>query len=88
MDRLREPVRRRLGLASLARSQLLEGATLAGLTIATRLRPPDSPPPIAVKADGTVSMPLSILCQRTLQGMGVAFLSRLRTEALLGSRSL
>jgi hypothetical protein len=55
LDRLREPVRRRLGLASLAMSQLLQGGTwLAGRTIAARLRPPDGPPPIAVKADGTV----------------------------------
>ena len=55
MDRLREPARRRLGLASLAMSQLLQGGTwLAGRTIAARLRPPDGPPPIAVKADGTV----------------------------------
>jgi hypothetical protein len=55
LDRLREPVRRRLGLASLAMSQLLQGGTwLAGRTIASRLRPPDGPPPIAVKADGTV----------------------------------
>jgi hypothetical protein len=55
LDRLREPVRRRLGLASLAMSQLLQGGTwLAGRTIAARLRPPDGPPPIAVQADGTV----------------------------------
>jgi Protein of unknown function (DUF1688) len=55
LDGLREPVRRRLGLASLAMSQLLQGGTwLAGRTIAARLRPPDGPPPIAVKADGTV----------------------------------
>jgi hypothetical protein len=55
LDRLREPVRRRLGLASLAMSQLLQGGTwLAGRSIAARLRPPDGPPPIAVKADGTV----------------------------------
>ena len=55
MDRLRELVRRRLGVASLAMSQLLQGGTwLAGRTIATRLRPPDGPPPIAVRADGTV----------------------------------
>jgi hypothetical protein len=55
LDRLREPVRHRLGLASLAMSQLLQGGTwLAGRTIAARLRPPDGPPPIAVKADGTV----------------------------------
>jgi hypothetical protein len=54
LDRLREPVRRRLGLASLAMSQLLQAGTwLAGRTIAARLRP-DGPPPIAVKADGTV----------------------------------
>jgi hypothetical protein len=55
LDRLREPVRRRLGLAALAMSQLLQGGTwLAGRTIAARLRPPGGPPPIAVKADGTV----------------------------------
>jgi hypothetical protein len=55
LDRLREPVRRRLGLASLAMSQLLQGGTwLAGRSIAARLRPPDGPPPLAVKADGTV----------------------------------
>ena len=55
MDGLREPVRRRLGLTSLAMSQLLQGGTwLAGRTIAARLRPPDGAPPIAVKADGTV----------------------------------
>lgn len=55
LDRLREPVRRRLGLPSLAMSQLLQGGTwLAGRTIAAQLRPPDGPPPIAVKADGTV----------------------------------
>ena len=55
LDRLREPVRRRLGLASLAMSQLLQGGTWsAGRAIAARLRPPDGPPPIAVKADGTV----------------------------------
>jgi hypothetical protein len=55
LDRLREPVRRRLGLPSLAMSQLLQGGTwLAGRSIAARLRPPDGPPPIAVRADGTV----------------------------------
>jgi hypothetical protein len=55
IDKLREPVRHRLGLASLAMSQLLQGGTwLAGRTIAARLRPPDDAPPIAVKADGTV----------------------------------
>jgi hypothetical protein len=55
LERLREPVRRRLGLASLATSQLLQGGTwLAGRTIAARLRPPDGPPPLAVRADGTV----------------------------------
>jgi hypothetical protein len=55
LDRLREPVRRRLGLASLAMSQLLQGGTwLAGRAIAARRRPPDGPPPIAVAADGTV----------------------------------
>ena len=55
LDKLREATRRRLGLPSLAMSQLLQGGTwLAGRTIAARLRPPDGPPPIAVKADGTV----------------------------------
>jgi hypothetical protein len=55
LDRLRDPVRRRLGLNSLTMSQLLQGGTwLAGRTIAARLRPPGGPPPIAVKADGTV----------------------------------
>jgi hypothetical protein len=55
MDRLRDSVRRRLGLTSFSLSQLLQGGTwLAGRTIAGRLRPPDGPPPIAVKADGTV----------------------------------
>ncbi|HLH87226.1 MAG TPA: URC4/urg3 family protein [Xanthobacteraceae bacterium] len=55
LEKLREPVRRRLGLASLAMSQLLQGGTwLAGRTIAARLRPPDGPPPISVRADGTV----------------------------------
>jgi hypothetical protein len=55
MDRLRDSVRRRLGLTSFSLSQLLQGGTwLAGRTIAGRLRPPDGAPPIAVKADGTV----------------------------------
>jgi len=55
LDRLREAVRRRLGLASLSMSQLLQGGSwLAGRTIAARLRPPDGPPPLAIKADGTV----------------------------------
>jgi hypothetical protein len=55
LDRLREPVRRRLGLASLAMSQLLQGGTWsAGRAVAMQRRPPDGLPPIAVKADGTV----------------------------------
>jgi hypothetical protein len=55
LDRLREAVRRRLGLASLSMSQLLQGGSwLAGRTIAARLRPPDGAPPLAIKADGTV----------------------------------
>jgi len=55
MDPLRDAVRRQLGLRSLAMSQLLQGGTwLAGRAIAARLRPPGGPPPIAVKADGTV----------------------------------
>jgi hypothetical protein len=55
LDRLRESVRRRLGLASLSMPQLLQGGSwLAGRTIAARLRPPDGPPPLAIRADGTV----------------------------------
>lgn len=55
MDRLREATRRRLGVASLSMSQLLQGGTWsAGRAVAAHLRPPDGPPPIAVKADGTV----------------------------------
>jgi len=55
LDRLREAVRGRLGLASLAMSQLLQGGSwLAGRTIAAHLRPPDGAPPLAIKADGTV----------------------------------
>lgn len=55
LDRLREPVRRRLGLAALSMSQLLQGGTWsAGRAIALEKRPPDGPPPIAVNADGTV----------------------------------
>ncbi len=55
LDRLREAVRPRLGLAALSMSQLLQGGSwLAGRTIAARLRPPDAPPPLAIEADGTV----------------------------------
>jgi hypothetical protein len=55
MDDLREAVRRRLGLTTLTMSQFLQGGTWsAGRAIAARLRPPDGPPPISVKADGTV----------------------------------
>jgi hypothetical protein len=55
MDRLREATRRQLGIASLSLSQLLQGGTWsAGRAIAAQLRPPDGPPPIAVKADGTI----------------------------------
>jgi hypothetical protein len=55
MDRLREATRRRLGVASLSLSQLLQGGTWsAGRAIAAQLRPPHGPPPIAVQADGTV----------------------------------
>jgi Protein of unknown function (DUF1688) len=55
MDLLREAVRSRLGLATLSLSQLLQGGTWsAGRAIAAERRPPDGPPPIAVKADGTV----------------------------------
>ncbi len=55
LDRLRETVRLRLRLTSLPMSQFLQGGTwLAGRTIAARRRPPDGPPPLAIKADGTV----------------------------------
>jgi hypothetical protein len=55
MDRLRDATRRKLGVASLSMSQLLQGGTWsAGRAIAAQLRPPDGPPPIAVKADGTI----------------------------------
>ena len=55
MDRLREATRRRLGVATLSMSQLLQGGTWsAGRAIALEKRPPDGPPPIAIKADGTV----------------------------------
>ncbi len=55
MDRLRDATRRQLGVASLSMSQLLQGGTWsAGRAIAAQLRPPDGPPPIAVKADGTI----------------------------------
>jgi hypothetical protein len=55
MDQLREATRRRLGLASLSLAQLLQGGTWsAGRAIAAEKRPPDGPPPIAVRADGTV----------------------------------
>jgi hypothetical protein len=55
LDRLREATRRHLGLASFSLSQLLQGGTWsAGRAIAAEKRPPDGPPPIAVKADGTV----------------------------------
>ena len=55
MDRLREATRRRLGVATLSMSQFLQGGTWsAGRAIALEQRPPDGPPPIAIKADGTV----------------------------------
>jgi hypothetical protein len=55
LDRLREPVRRRLGLATFSMSQLLQGGTWsAGRAVAMERRPPDGLPPISVKADGTV----------------------------------
>jgi hypothetical protein len=55
MEPLREAVRRRLGLATLTMSQLLQGGSWsAGRAIALEKRPPDGPPPIAVNADGTV----------------------------------
>ena len=55
MDQLREATRRRLGTASLSMSQLLQGGTWsAGRVIAREKRPPDGPPPLAIKADGTV----------------------------------
>jgi len=55
IDALREPVRRHLGVPAVTLPQLLQGGTWsAGRAIAARLRPPAGPPPIAVKADGTV----------------------------------
>jgi Protein of unknown function (DUF1688) len=55
LDRLREAVRRQLGLATFSMSQLLQGGTWnAGRVVALERRPPDGLPPIAVKADGTV----------------------------------
>jgi hypothetical protein len=55
MDRLRDKTRRRLGLATLSMSQFLQGGNWsAGRTIAAERRPSDGPPPIAVRADGTV----------------------------------
>jgi hypothetical protein len=55
LDALREATRRRLGLETLSMSQLLQGGSWsAGRTIALDKRPPQGPPPIAVKADGTV----------------------------------
>ena len=55
LDALREATRRCLGLETLSMSQLLQGGSWsAGRTIALDKRPPDGPPPIAVKADGTV----------------------------------
>jgi hypothetical protein len=53
--RLRDPVRRRLGLDALSMAQLLQGGTWsAGRAIAAEKRPSGGPPPIAVAADGTV----------------------------------
>ena len=55
MDRLREATRLKLGLDTLTMAQLLQGGTWsAGRAIAAQLRPPDGPPPITVKADGTI----------------------------------
>jgi uncharacterized protein DUF1688 len=55
LDALREATQRRLGLETLSMSQLLQGGSWsAGRTIALDKRPPQGPPPIAVKADGTV----------------------------------
>jgi uncharacterized protein DUF1688 len=55
MDQLREATRRQLGLAALSLPQLLQGGTWsAGRAIAAGKRPPDGPPPLAIKADGTV----------------------------------
>ncbi|HEU5274350.1 MAG TPA: DUF1688 family protein [Xanthobacteraceae bacterium] len=55
LDALCDATRRRLGVETLSLSQLLQGGSWsAGRTIALDKRPPDGPPPIAVKADGTV----------------------------------
>ena len=55
LDRLRDMTRERLGLAALSMPQFLQGGSWsAGRAVALERRPPDGPPPIAVKADGTV----------------------------------
>jgi hypothetical protein len=56
MDRLLERVRAMLALGpGFTLPQMLQGGTWsAGRKIARALRPPDGPPPIVVRADGTV----------------------------------
>ena len=55
LDRLREATARDLGMPTLSMSQLLQGGTWsAGRAIAAEKRPPDGPPPLSIKADGTV----------------------------------
>jgi hypothetical protein len=42
-------------MPTLSMSQLLQGGTWsAGRAIAAEKRPPDGPPPLSIKADGTV----------------------------------
>jgi len=55
MDRLREATRAHLGVPTLSMSQLLQGGTWsAGRAVALERRPPDGPPPLSIKAEGTV----------------------------------
>jgi hypothetical protein len=55
LDKLRAATSARLGLATLTMSQLLQGGTWsAGRAVALERRSPDGPPPLSIKADGTV----------------------------------
>jgi hypothetical protein len=55
LDRLREATRAHFGLAAFSMSQLLQGGSWsAGRAVALKRRPPDGPPPLSIKADGTV----------------------------------
>jgi len=57
LDRLLDPVRRKLGVSAevLPLASMLQGGTwTAGRAVAARLRPPQGPPPFAIAGDGTV----------------------------------